>query len=230
MADELLDKDGNVIKGGEGDKNSGGEGNQNEDDNNDEMSTEEVEAMVKENAALKSKNSRLEGESKEYKGKYNKKVSDEQQAVKDKLIADGKTDELLKVEREENQKIKDALVKTKSNSIRTKLENEILKLAPNCHDVSDIINNLNKELYSIDAENETVSDVEVALADVQKRKSYLFGKKGMPNSYNGDPSRKEPKGDKKITLAEYKALPTKKAMQDALGKGLVEGMPSQAAG
>lgn len=193
-----------------------------------ELSTEEIKTMLEENAALRSSNSRLEGESKDNKKKYQAKVAAEEQAKRAKLLADGKTEELLEEERKDKQRISDELVATKSRTIRTKLENEILKLAPNCHDVNDVISNLSTEKYSIDSSTETVSGVKEALADVQKRKPYLFSLKKMPDSYNGGAagegdSSSKGKG-KVLTYDEYLALPTKKAMEEALSEGRVEGL------
>lgn len=188
------------------------------------LTTEEIKAMQDENAALKSSNGRLENESKENKRKYQAQVAADEQAKKDKLLAEGKTEELLEAEKTENERIRAQLVNSKSRSIRTSLENEILKLAPNCHDVADVINNLDPDKYSIDTENETVSNVNVALADVQKRKSFLFSGKQMPASYSGNPPPGDISKGKKISYEEYCNLPTKKAMQEAAASGLVEGL------
>ena len=194
------------------------------DGGGDTMTSEEIKAMQDENAALKSSKVRLENESKENKRKYQTQVAAEANAKKQKLIDEGKTEELLEAEKVENERIRGQLVNSKARNIRTALENEILKLAPNCHDVTDVINNLDPEKYSIDTESETVLDVSAALTDVQKRKPFLFSGKKMPASYSGNPPpTDDPKG-KKMTYKEYCDLPTKKAMQEAAVSGLVEGL------
>lgn len=194
---------------------------------------EELETMLAENASLKSSNTdlkssntRLLDESKSHKTKLNQKIADDEAARKKKLIDDGKTEEALEEERKTSQKLKDEVISTKARSVRTKLENEILKLAPNCHDVNDIIANLSKDKYTIDSDNETVSGVKEALEDVQKRKPYLFSLKNMPDSFNNNPKDKNNNNKKKLTVEEYRRLPTKKAMEDALASGLVEGLSS----
>ena len=201
------------------------------DGEGDELTPEDIKKLQADNAALKSSNSRLEGESKENKKKYQDKVNAEEKAKRDKLEADGKDKELLEAEREDKKRIANELLETKARSVRTKLENEILILAPNCHDVKDIVANLDKTMYSIDTTNETVSGVKDALADVLKRKPYLFSKKKMPESFNGgttdgegDDDKNKNKNKKMLTIEEYGNLPTKKAMQDALSEGRVEGL------
>lgn len=207
-------KDENQSKGSEGEPNDGGE----------ELTPEQIKELLAERDALKSKASRLENESKDYKKKYQEKVTAEEALKRKKLEEEGKTEELLEEERKEKQRLREQLINTKTKAIRTKLENEILRLAPNCHDVNDVISNLNSEKYSIDTDSEVVSGVSDALEDVKKRKPYLFASKKMPNSYNGGTGGEPSHGKKILTYEEYLKLPTKKEMQEALSEGRVEGL------
>ncbi len=201
-----------------------------------EYTDEELEAMLVENTTLKSSNTdlkstntRLLDESKDNKTKLSQKVAADAAAKQQKLIDDGKTEEALEEEKKTSKRLQDEVIATKGRSVRTKIENEILKLAPNCHDVNDVIANLNKELYSIDSDNETISGIKEAVEDVQKRKSYLFSLKKMPDSFNNNPDNVNPNSKKKkYTIEEYRRLPTKKAMEEALAAGLVEGLKASA--
>ena len=227
----MVDENKELKPGDEGYVDPKDEGKKDQEDG-DELTPEQIKEIQSENQRLKSTNTRLEGESKENKKKYQQKVADEAKAERERLEKKGDTEALLKSERAEKERYKNELVDTKTKTIRTKIENEILKLAPNCHDVEDVITNLDASKYTVDAENETVSGIKDALADVQKRKPYLFSMKKMPNSYNGGPGNEElndgnpdNKNKKKvITLKEYQNLPNKKAMQDALAEGRVEGL------
>lgn len=209
-------------------------GNQEVDnhENNDEVepTLDELKAKLKESEEARTKgdekNSRLERESKDWKGKFQANKKKEDDAEIERLKKSGKTDELLELEIKRNNELQNDLVKTKTKTIRQKLENKILKLYPNVIDVDDVIHNLDAELYEVDSDNLTVTGVKEAVDDVLKRKPNLFKTKKMMASYNGDIKTPDlTKG--MITREAWLKLPYKEKMKK-MDAGEVEGLPTKA--
>lgn len=141
---------------------------------------------------LEASKTRLEDEN----SKIKKRAQDAELKLTDaetkKLEDEGKTNDLLLLEREKSAKLTDTLVKRTKSVLSEKVRSEVAKFAKDAHDVDMILRvTEHKPLLKINEEELTVAGVEDFVGKVRETHSFLFGGKRMPDYDN----KKGGKGD-----------------------------------
>lgn len=151
--------------------------------------------------ALTTRNDRLEDESKKNKTRAQTAEDKILEGDKAKLEEQGKLEELLAVEREENKKLNTKLITRTSSVLKEKLRAEVANEAKDAHNVDRILGvTEHKDLLSINEDDLTVSGVKEFVSKVRESDPYLFKKKSLD-----DTEDKKPKGDTKTDDEKYYA-------------------------
>jgi len=163
--------------------------NSQEAKSNQEFDGNEILARMEK---LESTNNRLLEESKMWKTKYKGLSSDVEQRQQQELEKTENWKDLLEIEKNKRSEYETQLKETKKAVLQKELNFKVASLAKDAYDVSDIINNLPKEMISIDEESLSITGVDEAINFVREKKSHLFAKEkrsGMssarPNGDNG---------------------------------------------
>jgi hypothetical protein len=147
----------------------------------DSQETPKVEKQEVDVEKLMSRVDQLEGsynrvldESKNWKSKYKGLRDQVEQSEVKKLEESESHKELLEIERNNSHELRQQLSHFKKETLKQKIQFETAKHAPNAFDVNDVINNLPKEMLSIDEDNLTVKGVGEAIGLVKEKKPWLF--------------------------------------------------------
>lgn len=154
----------------------------NEAETNREFDVNEVLARMEK---LESTNNRLLEESKTWKNKYRELSSDVEARQKQELEKTENWKDLLEIEKNKRAEYEAQLRDTKKAVLQKELNFKVATAAKDAYDVDDIINNLPKEMISIDEESLSVSGIDEAINFVREKKPHLFvreKKSGMPSA------------------------------------------------
>lgn len=158
------------------------------------VTNDEHQKVLDQLAQMKSTNSRLLGENKE-KSESIRVIKDGiDSSAKKKLEDEGKTQELLELERNNVFKLNEQIKDRSKRELQKDLEIEVARYASDAHDLKDVVAALDLKSLSIDPENGEVGEVKEAVAKVREEKSYMFKLKETPNTINTRPHRIEDKG------------------------------------
>lgn len=117
-------------------------------------------------------------------------------AEEKKLEDEGKTNDLLLLEREKSAKLADTLVKRTKSVLSEKVRGQVAKFAKDAHDVDMILRvTEHKPLLKINEEELTVEGVEDFVGKVRETHGFLFGGKRMPDYDNTKGGNKEDGAD-----------------------------------
>lgn len=155
------------------DGEAGSEGNPGTDGEG-QISLEDFNALKESVTQLKSTNERLLDESKTWKEKYSGLRSEVDSKEKEGLVNEGKTDELLTRAEQEKEEIAAKLRETRERALLKDLRFEVAKLAPDAHDLEDIVNSLDMEKLDYDKEELHWKKVAEEIDRVRKGKGHLF--------------------------------------------------------
>ncbi len=176
--------------GGEGPK-TGSEGGQKKSET---VSTGEHQKIVDQLAQMKSTNSRLLNENKE-KSESIRVIKDGiDSSTKKKLEDEGKTQELLELERNNVFKLSEQLKERSKRELQKDLEIEVARHAGDAHDLKDVVAALDLEKLSIDPETGKVGEVKEAVDKVREDKAYMFKSKEAPTTVTTRPQHVADKG------------------------------------
>jgi len=160
-----------------------------------EISEEELNALkakAEEADSLASTKRRLEDENSKIKTRAKEAEDKVSVAEKAKLTAEGKTQELLDIERAERAKSEEKYTGLKKVTLHEKLRTEVTKHAKNAHSVDMLLKvSEHKGLLKLDEENLTVDGAEEFVKACQESHSYMFAKDSLDVGDN-----RPPKGDK----------------------------------
>jgi thiamine kinase-like enzyme len=158
----------------------------------------DVNALMARLEQLESTNQRILNESKEYKTKYRSLRENVEQKEQEQLEKSENWKELLDIEKNKSNQYAQEAKQLKSQMLKKHIDFEVARLAPNAFDIGDVINNLPKEMLSINEETMEVKGIEEAVNLIKEKKSYLFNVKqgtGMaqqrPVADNGEVSFKD---------------------------------------
>ena len=179
---------GNV--GNEGSK-TGSEGGQKK---SEPISNGEHQKILDQLAQMRSTNSRLLTESKDNADKFRVLRDNVDAKEKKKLEVDGKTDELLAIEKNNVFKLQEQMKERAKRELQKDLEIEVARYAGDSHDLKDVVAALPLEMLTVDEESGEVSNVKEAVAKVREDKSYMFKSKETPTTVSTRPQHVADKG------------------------------------
>jgi len=149
----------------------------------------DVEELVKRMEMLERTNERLLEESKGYKDKYRGLRDGVEAEKKQKLEQEENWKELLDIEKNKVSDMSGSLVELKKKVAREKVINKIRDLGANKEYISDVYNNLPKDMLSFDEENLTFDGLDDAIEIVKGKKPLFFeGAKVSTGQPSGRPS------------------------------------------
>lgn len=156
--------------------------------------TEAVELDAKklseELESLKSQNERLLAESKKYKQRAQSVETQQEKLQREALEKEGKFQELLEMEKSNNQKVSEQMMQIKRSALQKEIKAEVARYAKDAFDVEDIIKNLDSSLLEVDEDSLTVKGIDKAVAVVRENKKYLFSNPNIPSFVNSRPNDK----------------------------------------
>ena len=181
-----------------------------------EISEEELTKFKDDAAAkerLETSNKRLEGENTKYKTRAQDAESKVADAEKATLESQGKTQELLDIEKAARLKVEDKYKNRTKDVLREKMRNEAGKFAKGVHDVDMLLNiSEHKDLLKTDEETLTITGMEDYVAKCRETHAFMFSKKSMGDTDNTKPGKggdEEFKSDDEKYRAELKGCTTK---------------------
>ena len=176
--------------GNEG-SNTGSEGGQKKSET---VSNGEHQKILDQLVQMKSTNSRLLTESKDNADKFRVLRDNVDAKEKKKLEVDGKTDELLAIEKNNVFKLQEQMKERSKRELQKDLEIEVARYAGDSHDLKDVVAALPLEMLTVDEESGEVSNVKEAVAKVREDKSYMFKSKETPTTVSTRPQHVADKG------------------------------------
>jgi len=191
-----------------------------------EITEEQLEQFKKdaENARnLEASKARLEDEN----SKIKKRAQDAETKLTDaetkKLEDEGKTNDLLLLEREKNTKLNETLTKRTKSVLSEKVRSEVAKYAKDAHDVDMVLRvTEHKPLLKINEEELTVAGVEDFVGKVRETHAFLFGNKRMPNYDNkkggGDEDEDHNKSDEQRYQDDLSKVTSRKEQIEVMKK------------
>jgi len=177
-------------KGDEGSK-TGSEGSQSK---SEPISASEHQKILDQLVQQKSTNARLLTESKDNADKFRELRDNVDAKSKKKLEDEGKTEELLAIEKNNVFKLNETLKERSKRELQKDLEIEVSRYAHNAHDLKDVVAALPLEMITIDEESGKVNGVKEAVAKVMEDKAYMFQSKETVNTVNTRPQHIADKG------------------------------------
>ena len=151
------------------------------------VSIDEFNALQEKVKSLTSTNERILTESKDYKGKYRALQSDHDDKKAADLEANESWQERLEIEKTKNFELQNSINDFKQMQLKSNLQNEVMKLAPDAHNVNDIINSLGMDGIEINEDNLSFGGLDDAVNKVRESKDYLFKKERAPQMKQSAP-------------------------------------------
>lgn len=137
----------------------------------------DIEQVMERLGQLESSYNRVLDESKNWKSKY-KSLRDQVEQDQTKKLEDGENwKELLEIEKNKAHEMSQQLSHFKKETLKQKIHFEAAKYASDAFDIDDVINNLPRDMVSIDEENLTVKGISEAIGLVKEKKPWLFNNK-----------------------------------------------------
>ena len=174
--------------------------------------TKKLKSVQDELEAVAAKNERLLFESQKNKTRAKEAEATLEEKEKEKMLAEGKTNELLALSREEAKTLKENLATREKAVLRSTLKAEVSKHAKDAHDV-DMILKATEHTSILDVGFGDDGDAFVLGAEdfvkkVREEKPYLFSKSKIPPMEEGNPKGEippKPKTDFEKYAAEVNA-------------------------
>ena len=158
----------------------------------------DMDQVMERLSQLESSYNRVLDESKNWKSKYRTLRDQVEQDQTKKLEESENWKELLEIEKNKAHEMSQQLTHFKKETLKQKIHFEAAKYAPDAFDIDDVINNLPRDMVSIDEESLTVKGVGEAIGLIKEKKPWLFNTKkshGMaterPVGENGRPTYDE---------------------------------------
>jgi len=188
-------------------------------DGNDEGQTvQELKAQLE---LEKSRSQRLLDESKSYKLRASKAETTLSDMDKQQLEADGKLQERLSKEIQENESLKGLLNSRTEMVLSKELKAEAARFAKDAHDVDTLLKaSPHRDLLQIDEDKLSVAGVEEFVKKTRETHPYLFSKSSLPDTENKKPvtnSSMNPQDNNQAYLTELKAAKSQREL-DAVFK------------
>jgi hypothetical protein len=162
----------------------------------------DVKALMARLEKLENTNERLLNESKQYKTKYQGLRSDVETKQRAQLEESENWKELLEIEKNKAFELETNMKDMKQKVIKSNLTSEVSMYAKDAFNVSDVINNLPKDILEIDDENLRVNGIKDAVEMVRKEKSYLFNTGVKQHGMSQEPPAGYKPEKKELDLAD----------------------------
>ena len=137
----------------------------------------DVKSLMERLNQLESSNQRILDESKQWKTKYRGLKEEVEQKESKKLEDSENWKDLLEIEKNKAHELATQLNHFKKETLKQKIHFEVAKHAPDAFDINDVINNMPRDILSIDEEALTVKGIDEAISLVKEKKPYLFNTK-----------------------------------------------------
>jgi len=165
-----------------------------------EVTLEELQKKIEEQNALlenlSNSKKRVEEENQKYKKRAQEAEERVSQADKAKLEEENKLHELLKLEREEKEKLFNENKGLKSKSLSKELRAKVAEVAKDAIDVTDILRVAEaKDALRLDEEALTVDGVEDFVTKVRELKPHLFKRHKVNTGESNPPNKENGKGE-----------------------------------
>lgn len=175
------------------------------------VDVENLKKMVNE---IKSKNERLENESKSYKQKFYSLREEIEKKEKAKLEETGSVKELLELEKNEKFQWKKQAEEYKRAILKKDLEFQVASYAKDAVDINDIIKILPTDLISVDEEKGSINGVKEAVNYLREKKPVYFSSKPNTGMVSGRPSYSPENNDFESLSASDKDMLFKKSLEE----------------
>ena len=180
---------------------------------NDESQSVDVNAVMERLQQLESSNQRILDESKSWKTKYQSLRGEVEQKESKKLEESENWKELLEIEKNKAHDLSVQMNHFKKETLKQKIHFETARHAPDAFDINDVINNLPRDILSIDEESLTVKGIDEAISVVKEKKPWLFN-----NKKTAGQTTSRPVGDNgRLTYDELSKTDKDNLFMNALG-------------
>lgn len=196
-----------------GDEGSKSNGEGQKDQPNDLQA--QLSKMQEQIANLEASKQRILDESQTWKNKFQEIKGKNDEEEKQRLLKEGKHEELLEKYKNEAHKWKSDFSELRKSVVDRTIDNEILKSASDAYDIKDLRNNFSPDVIKI-GEDLNVSGIKDEIERLRKDKPYLFKASKTANQFTrkapgiGDESEK---GDDEAYRSELKAAKTQKEFE-----------------
>lgn len=165
-----------------------------------ELNAEELQKQLEElkaqNENLLNSKRRVEEENSKYKKRAQDVESKLTEVEKKKLEEENKIHELLKIEREEKERLLKDHLELKNSTLREKLRNEVTLKAKDAHNVDDILRVVEaKQALKIDEETLSIEGVEDFVSKVRELRPHFFAKPNIKSNEELPPNKENGKGE-----------------------------------
>lgn len=137
------------------------------------------------------------------KAKLNELSKTLEQFEREKLEREGKTEELVIKEREQNKQLLDQMSQLKTKTLKANVVSTLAKKAKDAHSIDDLLALPQAAAieYNEDTLEPDMASIESFVNTLREEKPYLFGSKKVAPMADGKPSGEKPQ-QKKLTMEE----------------------------